>query len=291
MKYSERNDGPYIAMFSGVMFGLIPIAVKCVTSRLELSIYVGLFYRYLTGTAFLALPGIRSLREKPLSLRTVWAIAVDALFGSATAVCLYGAYTYIATGVATTIHYLYPLFVLLLSRFFFHAALKRKVVLSALLSFCGMIFLWGPGGADAPSLWGIGLAVLSAVCFSGYLVLMDRMAPDAAGPAGFSFVLNGFGALFLLLYTRFLGCSVFDRFFTLLIRFLPAGFFSMLAYLSLSVAVKKIGAAKASVLGTLEPVASLVGSALVLREHISARALLGCLLILLAAIQVLGEKS
>lgn len=279
------------AMLSGIMFGLIPVAVKYVVSEQSLSIYTGLFFRYVTATIFLAPLGLASLRKTKLEKKTVSMIGLDALLCTLTALFLYGAYGRIPTGIASTIHYLYPLFVISGSTILFRERLKKEVLAAIPFCFGGMMLLCNPKQEDLIPFTGILFALLSAICFSGYLLLMNKIRLGPIEPSIFSFLLNGFGAVYLFFYQGILLPSSQLPFWELLICFLPAGFFSMLAYLTQSAAVRKIGAVKLSMLGTLEPVASLIGGAMVLGEQISFMAVIGCVLILISALLVQREKG
>lgn len=280
-----------LAMFSGIMFGLIPIAVKYAMQYFNISIYIGLFYRYLTGTLFLLVPGMKCTKKEVLTRDSILYIGLVALLSAMTAIFLYSAYVYIAAGVASTIHYLYPFFVILGNWFFFHRPLKKQILTATMISFTGLVLLCAPSRMEGGDHFaGIILAIISAICFGAYLLLMDLQTLRHVNAAVFSLLLNMFCTVYILMYNLLLGLNPFYDFGKCLICFLPAGLFSMLAYLTLSAAVKRIGAVRASVLGTLEPVATLVGGVLVLQEHVSLGAISGCLLVLTASILVLRQR-
>ena len=64
------------------------------------------------------------------------------------------------------------------------------------------------------------------------------------------------------------------------------GLISVLAILTQILAVRQAGSVVTSILSTLEPIVCAIGSALVLREAISARTVLGTALVLAAVILV-----
>lgn len=286
----KQRYGVGYAMASGVMFGLIPVAVKKVTSYYGISVYTGLLFRYLIGAGFLAVPGIMGLLRWRPQRREVGAVALDAFLCVLTSVFLYGSYARIPTGIAGTIHYLYPLFVILGSAVLFHKPLQKRILGAAMISFAGMVLLCSPQGGQG-DVMGVAMALMSAVCFGGYLLWMGEKGLGEKAPAAFSFLLNGFGAGYLFFYWAALDRPPEPGFGVLLLCFLPAGAFAMLAYLTLSMAMKGIGAVRTSVLGTMEPVASLAAGALVLGERITLSAVAGCGLILIAAILVLKKEG
>ncbi len=278
-------------MLSGIMFGLVPIAVKYVTGIFRCPIYAGLFYRYFTGTLFLSVPGLRELKKTSLDPGMVRRILVSSLLVNLTALSLYSAYSHIAVGIATTIHYAYPLLVVLGSCLLFREPLKRGILSAILLSFLGLALLSNPFQAGTLRLPGILLALLSALCYSLYLLMIGRQSLGEMPPAAFSLLLNGFGTVFILLFNLAQGSNPLAEFGRMLPAFLPAGVFSMLAYLMLFSAVQRIGAVKVSIFSTLEPVASLIGGALILHEHMAVSAVVGCVLVLAAAVLVQREPG
>ena len=131
--FKKRDAAP--AMFSGVKYAM---------QYFNMSIYIGLFYRYLTGTLFLLVPGMKCTKKEVLTRDSILYIGLVALLSAMTAIFLYSAYVYIAAGVASTIHYLYPFFVILGNWFFFHRPLKKQILTATMISFTGLVLLCAP---------------------------------------------------------------------------------------------------------------------------------------------------
>ena len=69
------------------------------------------------------------------------------------------------------------------------------------------------------------------------------------------------------------------------------GFVGIGAILTQILAIKYVGSVRTSILGTLEPIVCTIGSALVLRDAISFRTILGGILVLAAVIIVTLNKN
>ena len=243
--------------------------------------------------SFLALPFLAmAMKRRGVSFcigtKEAAASAVAGVLGTAlTVLTLYLSYTYIPIGTATTLHFLYPSFVMAASILFFRERLTRFKAVSLLLSLCGVITFAGKG--DISGRAGIILALISAASYAFYTVFLDRSilkrmdnlkvvfytslfmsaAMLAAGIAGKQFTLD--------LTPRGWSCSFAVSFLA-----------SVIGVTSFQAGVRRIGAVSASMYSLLEPVSSLAAGVLFLKETVPPASILGCGFIL-ASLMIYGR--
>lgn len=208
---------------------------------------------------------------------------------SFTPLLMYASYHYISSGIATTVHFVYPILVLLGSMIFLHEKMGWVKGISCFLCFLGIFFLGNSGGQIRAA--GFGLAFASALTFAMYIVYLDGSGLQAMNPVKLAAWLSVIGAvevLAVVLITRNmvwdlpLNCILFMFLFGAVSGCLASTFFQM--------GTKLIGAASASMLSTFEPLTSIIIGAAVYKETITIKAVAGICCILLAVLMVAGTE-
>ena len=120
---SERT-GVIFTIISAILFGTMPLMAKYAFS-LGSNAYMVAFGRFITGAVFSGLflclhPGY-SVKVTRKQFRS---IAMLSFFFAATPCMLYASYQYIDSGLATTLHFIYPVAVMLISVIFFKTKVK-----------------------------------------------------------------------------------------------------------------------------------------------------------------------
>jgi drug/metabolite transporter (DMT)-like permease len=179
-----------------------------------------------------------------------------------------------------------PFFTAIISRFFAkEEQFKSNFFFGFGISIVG-IFLIGFNGNFILKLNPLGdiLAILSAVVWAGYTVILKKISVLNLSTIQFTRKIFFYGLLLLLPFLKVLGfhldLSGFSYFPNLLnILFLGVGA-SALCYVTWNYAVSLLGAVKTSVYIYLIPIITIIVSAIVLDEKISLAALLGVFMIL-----------
>ena len=267
---------------SSMIFGFTPILAKITYFAGNNSINL-VFFR-----AFLALPilfGILAMKKTSIRprKREVLPLFLNGLATAATALLLYEAYTYIGVGIATVVHFSYPLFVVIVLRIFFGERMGTSRLTALLLGFLGIVLLTDIGGGI--SLAGFLFALLSALAFCAKVIVLDKS------------VLCGTPTIKVTLY------SCLTEAVVALLVGIPAGaitfrqsaegwLFTAAIAVLLSVVglpcfkfgVERVGGATAAILSVLEPITSVVLGALLFQERLDAVKVAGMLLIIAAII-------
>ena len=103
-------------------------------------------------------------------------IILGVVGGSFSIISLYAAYDYISTGLATTLHFIYPLIIVVVSALIYREKITNMKLAAVMLVTLG-IFLFVDLNTAADKI-GVILAVLSGVFYSFYVIYMDHSGLD-----------------------------------------------------------------------------------------------------------------
>lgn len=283
----HRKYAGYVAVIiSGIIFGSMPLLAKIVFNNGGNPINL-VFWRF-----FIAIFPLYMIvkRNKNISLMItkmeLKQLIILSVFGyCATTVTLFLSYNYISTGMATTLHFVYPIFVILGYSFFYKERINLVKLLSVVLCTIGIFLLYD--GSVSVSIFGILLAFLSGVIYAFYVLYIDKSGLKTMNPIKLTLYLSIIGSVVMLIFSLASGSftlklNLTGWIFTFILSILVAlGGVSLL-----SVGIKLIGPQSSSILSTLEPITSVVIGSLVFGEELGARGIVACGLILVAVVLI-----
>ena len=129
-------------------------------------------------------------RRKPLHLtkKQFMKITVLGVVGGTFAMLsLYSSYNYISTGLATTLHFIYPLVIVIVSALIYREKMSGAKLVAVMLVTTG-IFLFVDLTNRADTV-GVILAILSGILYSFYVIYLDRSGLDKMDYAVLTFYL------------------------------------------------------------------------------------------------------
>ena len=233
--------------------------------------------------AILLLPVLISQRESIVPrMEYRKDLIMTGFFVSAATFVLYQSYFYLPVGVATSIHFCYPLFVMGGECIFYKKKFCRHDLWSAVLTVTGLMLMpeWGShtGG------YGIILALLSGIFFAGYVLRLNRSQLGNMHWSGFAFWMAvmkclSAAAIFPMLnegVPQFTGTSI-------LMAAAVALTSSIVAVPLFKAGCRRVGETNAALMSLMEPIVSIMTGIVFLNEHITAVRLSGCVLVLGAA--------
>lgn len=286
----KKIRGMLFTIGSALIYGLTPVLASHTFTQGS-NAYTLTFYR-----AFLVVPVLAVIMlVKKVSFRLdrkelLALLTVGMLFSGGTTLMLYAAYDYVGIGTATTLHFLYPVFVALICRIFFREKLGWVRLLVLLLASGGVMFFIDHTGGG----WqGILLALASALTYAGYLTGVEKTGLQNMPALRFTFYLALFNSIGMLLVNipaqqiNFLLPPA-----TLLETFLIAVSISFLAVALLQWGIRDLGAGTASIFCMFEPIASVAAGIFFLSEPLDIWKGIGCVVILGAVtiMVILGQK-
>lgn len=276
------KKGYIYTALSAIIFGLMPLLTKIIIARGATSLTIP-FFRvfYVTIVLFFVLK-IKKI-DLHLEKRDLLSAILTSIFGSGlTIIILNESYNHVDTGIATSLHFLYPLFVAILCCFFYGEKIKKKQILSLSFALVGIICFMSKGNG---SLFGYFLAIASGLTYAFYLVKMDKSGLVKMNALKLSFYLALFTTIEIFTMNLFMQDVVFKMdaiaYGLLLVLALSSSF---LATVLLQKGVLLLGSTRASFICLLEPVTSMIVGILWLNEAITFNKGLGGLAIIISLI-------
>lgn len=281
------KKGYIYTALSAIVFGLMPLLTKIIIARGATSLTIP-FFRvfYVTIVLFFVLK-IKKI-DFHLEKRDLLSVMLTSIFGSGlTIIILNESYNYVDTGIATSLHFLYPLFVAMLCCFFYGEKIKKKQIISLSFALVGIICFMSKGNG---SLFGYFLAIASGLTYAFYLVKMDKTGLVKMNALKLSFYLALFTTIEIFTINLFMQDVVFKMdaiaYVLLLVLALSSSF---LATVLLQKGVLLLGSTRASFICLLEPVTSIIVGILWLNEALTFNKGLGGLAIIISLIIFLKE--
>lgn len=281
------KKGYIYTALSAIIFGLMPLLTKIIIARGATSLTIAFFrVLYVTVVLFFVLK-IKKI-DLRLEKRDFLSAILTSIFGSGlTIIILNESYNYVDTGIATSLHFLYPLFVAILCCFFYGEKIKKKQIISLSFALVGIIcFMSKENG----SLFGYFLAIASGLTYAFYLVKMDKTGLVKMNALKLSFYLALFTTIEIFTMNLFMQDVVFKMdaiaYGLLLVLALSSSF---LATVLLQKGVLLLGSTRASFICLLEPVTSMIMGILWLNEALTFNKGLGGLAIIISLIIFLRE--
>lgn len=264
-------------IITGIAYGLNPLFGMSLL-RAGASVESVLFFRY--SFAVLILGAYLVLRRQSFGVSRKQAtvlLLLGALY-TASSVCLFESYRYIASGLATTLVFLYPALVAVIM-VFLRVVPSLPVWVAIFATFAGVAFMTYGGSDGSLNPLGVTLAIGSALAYALFIVVINRnRAIKDVSDTLLTFYTLCVGAVFFM--TRILisghdvtaGISGAGAWLNLIgLALLP----TVVSTATLAVATRNIGATKASVLGVFEPITAILVGAVALGETLTTNIIVG----------------
>lgn len=210
-------------------------------------------------------------------------MAVLSVLYIGSAVFLFWSYQYLASGIATTMMFLYPVFVALIMIYVFKEKNSFWTMAAIVLAIAGVAMLSWNGQEGGVSFTGILLAVLSGVSYGAYIISVNKSCVRDISSDKLTFYVFAFTALVMLGGAYALGglqsAPDWKSDFNLtMLALIP----TVISNLTLVAAIKLIGSTFASVLGAMEPLTAMTVGVLVFHEPFTRSTAWGVALIIVA---------
>lgn len=269
-------------IISSSTFGLIPLFTLPLMAQ-GMDFDSILFYRFLIAGISIGIV----LPLKKISFRIsnaeLLTLSYLSIFYVVSAMFLFWGYNYLPSGIATTIHFLYPVFVTLIMFLYYHERLSVIIITAIIMAFFGVAFLSIGGAAEKIDMAGIGIVLISAIGYALYIIKVSKSKVRNMNGSKLTFYVLLIGALIFYIQTLVKGTfqiipNTQSLINILLLAILP----TVISNLALVYAIKRIGSTLTAVLGAMEPLTALCVGILVFGEPITSRIATGFLLIISA---------
>lgn len=280
--------GILLVFLSAFGFGLMPI-FALFAYRGGVNVVTLLFLRFFIAAICFFVYLLARRTRWHVSRRSMASLFIlGSILYSVQSMFYFSAVQYIPASLAALILYLYPVLVALLAAVVEKEQISLQMMAAAVVSLVGIAVVLG-APLDQLDGGGMALAFGAALVYSVYITLGRRVVADVPAIVT-SALIAAFAALSFLLFGSVTQSLTFDISWSTWAVILGVVVFStLLAMAAFFAGMERIGATRASILSTVEPVITIAFSALLLGESFTWIQVGGAMLVLAAAVWVISQ--
>ena len=283
--------GLFYAAISSASFGFSPLFSLALIAA-GLSNFDVLSYRWLTAAVVLVI--YAACKKKTLRLNSfdeVWRVVLLSALRSITSITLLIGYANIASGVASTINFMYPVIVALCMMIIFREDRAWINVVAIFLSILGVYLMANGDGVvveGGNTVLGLVCSLISAITFAAYYIVMKKTKADKIEVVKFTTWIMLLSAIYFIAGALFIdGRITIVTDFKSWMNILGLGLWAtMISNFTGVKAIRRIGPTLTSILGALQPLTAVVLGVIFLDEHLGISTISGITLILAAVTMI-----
>lgn len=291
MKATFNNiSGVFYAVVSSASFGLIPLfSISLMDTGIAMPSI--LFYRFAVAAAIMAIVVLLTGRNFRIERRYMPSVVWLSVLYAVTAILLLASYRDIPSGVATTIHFLYPLAVTLIMSMFFKERATITTLIAVGVSLAGVALLTWGNHSVGDYKHGVLLVLVTVATYAIYIVGVMKSRASRVDSVVLTFYVLMLGALIFFLYALATsGVDSIHRWSNWRDIVMLALLCTVLSDLTLILAIKRIGSTMTSILGSMEPMTAVIVGVLYFDERFDTTSVIGLLLIVVAVVLVIVQS-
>lgn len=277
-----KFKGYLYGCLSSAAYGLIPLfALPMMHKGMDIDSILS--YRFTCASLVMCL--ILTLRGIPLKI-TKKELGVMVLLGlmfSSSSQFLFLGYNYLSVGIASTILFIYPVFVALIMYAVYKEKISWVTQLAILMAFAGVAFLYiGDDVTGHLSLLGVGIIMLSALSYGLYMIIVNKSCVKDMNGTKLTFYAMMFSAFFFTLKALVTDGQIepFPDSSCVLNLLLLAIVPTAVSGIAMVYAVQYVGSTATAVLGAMEPVTAVLVGIIAFSETFTANLAIGIFLII-----------
>lgn len=287
----SKFKGYLYGIITSVTFGMIPLFTLPLMNK-GMNYDSILFYRFLFATIALGLMLLITKQSFKIDKKDIPVIILLGFFYTGSAMFLFRGYDFMGAGVATAIHFTYPVFVTLLMFFIFREKTSWITWLAIFLAVSGVAVISIRGSEVTMDALGLVIVLLSAVAYASYILTVNKSrVKDMNGRKLAFYVFIVSTILFAIKASVSGGIQKVPDSVSYVNLVLLAVVPTVISNITLVQAVHRIGGTLTSVLGAMEPVTALLIGILVFKESFSLQEGIGVLMIIIAVTIIILSDS
>lgn len=287
----DSYKGILYAILSSLAYAIMPIFAKVAYDNGSNSTSALIFRFLIAGVVLFIYLKIKKVNIK-INLKQFFILLIMGALGyTVTTEALFLSYNYLDVGLATTLHYIYPAVVCLLSFIFFKEKVGYKKIISLILSILGVYSLIAFEDKTLNTL-GIILALFSGLCYGINVISLSLKELKYLDHTVLIMYVCFGATLGLIIYGTFTDSIVLRFNFEIIYSYLGLSIISTIfSMILLLKAIELIGSTSASILGTFEAIMSIFLGVIFLGENLSFTLILGSTLIVMSTIILAKDKN
>lgn len=170
----NKLNGFLYGLLSSASFGLIPMfTIPAMQQGMQFESI--LLYRFAFATLALGVILLIDGQSFRINRRDIPSLLLLAFFYLISAVFLFWGYKFMASGIATTLHFMYPVLTTLIMMLFFREKKSIWRFMAIALAVAGVFFLSQGDDSGSITFIGIFIVLLSALGYALYLVTVSQL--------------------------------------------------------------------------------------------------------------------
>lgn len=284
-----KINGIVYSIISAFIFGLTPIYMKLVSAQ-GLNMITYIFYSSILTAIICVVYSKLSHTSLVLKGKKLKEACISGVTGGGLTTVLLGiSYNYLPSGMATSLHFIYPTIVMIISVIIFkdHINILRSVSLFMCLF---AIIILGRSNSTNKAI-GVVIALCSGFTYAFYIVYIEKTCVKEFPwlLLVFYMSLGGFITSFLFgVFTKTITFIVLD-YKLLAVLTITTLFRSFIATPFFQLGVRYSGSTIASLLSTFEPLTSIIFGYFILNEKLNTAKVIGCIAIILSVILIIAD--
>ena len=282
---SLQTKGVILAIISAICYGMNPLGALFLYEE-GLNVNSVIFYRFTFASILLAIFMLIKKDSFYLKFKEIILLALLGLLFGISAISLFNSFLYMDAGLASTVLFIYPIFVAIIMALFFKEKNSIITILSIIFAFLGVVLLYESDRANVSN-FGIFLVIVSSLCYAIYIVIINQYLKISALKVTFYSML--FCTITILIHSFFdsslniMPLINFNMwFYTLFLALVP----TIISLLFLIKAIQIVGSTSASILGALEPLTAVLIGVYVFNEKITFWLVIGIVFILFGVLLI-----
>lgn len=282
---SLQTKGVVLAIISAICYGMNPLGALFLYEE-GLNVNSVIFYRFIFASILLAIFMLIKKDSFYLKFKEIILLALLGLLFGISAISLFNSFLYMDAGLASTVLFIYPIFVAIIMALFFKEKNSIITILSIIFAFLGVVLLYESDGANVSN-FGIFLVIVSSLCYAIYIVIINQYLKISALKVTFYSML--FCTITILIHSFFdsslniMPLINFNMwFYTLFLALVP----TIISLLFLIKAIQIVGSTSTSILGALEPLTAVLIGVYVFNEKITFWLVIGIVFILFGVLLI-----
>ncbi|MUP39468.1 DMT family transporter [Labilibaculum euxinus] len=286
-----QTKGTIMVLLSAVFFGLLPFfAIKTYAEGFDVSNL--LLYRFSFAFVLIGLFCIYKKISIRINKKQFFLLLILAFVGTMmTTYTLFLSYQYISSGLASTLHFVYPIITIVFAGIVYKEKFTLKKLTALFLSIIGIALL-SLGGGAAINATGVLWALVSGLFYAIYILCMANPELRKISPYSVAFWIFGISAILFFgkcFFTNNINTNpgILSIFYIVNLSFWSTFLSVVLFYMGM----KHTGPGNASLLSTLEPLTGVMVGVFVFNDVMDLKSSLAILLILTSVFMVMQNNK
>lgn len=293
MKMKPTTLGTIMVLIAATCFGISAPAAKVAYSEGASPVFM-LAMRFTAAALILWVYNLVSGRRKEVMVtrkQLIMLFLIGGITYFATTILFFNAIIYIPVSLHVMVFYVYPFLINIFAVAILKEKMVPKQVVALIIAFLGIIMMvWAPG--IYVNWFGVLLSVLAALCNGSYVLMLGSKYIEKLDSITVTTYISTFAAVSFLItsvLTNQIGLEVSAKGWGAILFI--AVFTTVVATIALYLGIKEIGASRASIISTFEPVIAVLLGILMLGERLVLLQIIGGTLIIIAVVLVNMVKT